>query len=339
MARLCIALRNDVKWLIFWVFTTALLNAPVKPLLDSAVMNIIPDKSQYGKLRLWGQFGFAIGSTLVGISLNRASEMAFKSAFVIHAAITFPTLLCMRSFRDDNDDGKDAPTTREGRVGADFRQGLRFLLRSPDALIFFGLVFVLGVSSGIIENFAYVRMREVGGVGKDMGISRLISSAAGVPMFWFSGELANAMGVDRILVLSLVSYAVRFFIYASMKRPMAGLPAEALRGITFGAFWSSATIYAHRISPPGMSATFLSLLNAMYGGIGQSFGAVIGGKLQSWYGTVNTFMYAGIGDLIFIALMIVYLALRDTSFHAPKQIDMSIDMERDKKGLEHAGKS
>mmetsp|Transcript_24449 Transcript_24449/g.55803 ORF Transcript_24449/g.55803 Transcript_24449/m.55803 type:complete len:340 (-) Transcript_24449:43-1062(-) len=339
-------------------------------------MNIIPDKSQYGKLRLWGQFGFAIGSTLVGISLNRASEMAFKSAFVIHAAITFPTLLCMRSFRDDNDDGKDAPTTREGRVGADFRQGLRFLLRSPDALIFFGLVFVLGVSSGIIENFAYVRMREVGGVGKDMGISRLISSAAGVPMFWFSGELANAMGVDRILVLSLVSYAVRFFIYASMKRPMAGLPAEALRGITFGAFWSSATIYAHRISPPGMSATFvslcvfvhsvdlplfqrhcyyfpmftvfhlaysllwqLSLLNAMYGGIGQSFGAVIGGKLQSWYGTVNTFMYAGIGDLIFIALMIVYLALRDTSFHAPKQIDMSIDMERDKKGLEHAGKS
>mmetsp|Transcript_24444 Transcript_24444/g.55783 ORF Transcript_24444/g.55783 Transcript_24444/m.55783 type:complete len:205 (-) Transcript_24444:674-1288(-) len=152
-------------------------------------MNIIPDKSQYGKLRLWGQFGFAIGSTLVGISLNRASEMAFKSAFVIHAAITFPTLLCMRSFRDDNDDGKDAPTTREGRVGADFRQGLRFLLRSPDALIFFGLVFVLGVSSGIIENFAYVRMREVGGVGKDMGISRLISSAAGVPMFWFSGEV------------------------------------------------------------------------------------------------------------------------------------------------------
>jgi hypothetical protein len=48
-------------------------------------------------------------------------------------------------------------------------------------------VFVIGVSSGVIENFAYVRLRECGGEGTVMGVSRLFSSLTGVPMFWFSG--------------------------------------------------------------------------------------------------------------------------------------------------------
>ena len=49
-------------------------------------------------------------------------------------------------------------------------------------------VFVIGVSSGVIENFAYVRLREVGGEGTVMGVSRFFSSITGVPMFWYSGK-------------------------------------------------------------------------------------------------------------------------------------------------------
>jgi hypothetical protein len=131
-------------------------------------------------------------------------------------------------------------------------------LHNGDALLFFFLVFVVGVSSGIIENFAYVRMREVGGSGKEMGFSRLVSSAAGAPMFWFSGPLTERLGVDRVLVLSLLSYVTRFFLYSVMRHPYHGLPAEALRGVTFAAFWSTGTVYAHRISPPGMEATMVS---------------------------------------------------------------------------------
>jgi len=321
LARVCLSLRDDVKWLVGFVFISAVLNAPVKPLLDSAVMNIIPDKSQYGRLRLWGQFGFAIGSALVGVSLNRpglGGGMAFKLAFMVHAALSLPTLLCMRSFRD-------ASAGKGER--ADLKTGLKYLARNSDAQIFFGLVFVCGISSGIIENFAYVRMREVGGTGRDMGLSRLVSSAAGVPMFWFSGALAKRVGVDRVLVLSLVAYAVRFGIYATMRTAVQGLPAEALRGATFGAFWSSATIYTHRISPPGLSATFLSILNAMYGGIGQSLGAIVGGALQYRLGTAKTFIYAGAGDLAFVALMVVYLGMRkENSFRAPKQMAAGKDI-------------
>lgn len=136
-----------------------------------------------------------------------------------------------------------------------------------------------------------------------------------------TGPLANALGADRVLVLSLMSYVLRFFIYATMTNPYHGLPAEALRGVTFAAFWSTSTIYAHRVAPPGLHSTMLLLVNAMYGGLGQSVGAVIGGKLQERYGTVNAFRYAGSVDLALVILLVAYLSMRnDDSFRNPQPL-------------------
>jgi branched-subunit amino acid ABC-type transport system permease component len=62
-------------------------------------------------------------------------------------------------------------------------------------------------------------------------------------------------------------------------------------------------------------------LNAMYGGLGQSMGAIIGGKLQSKYGTVKTFLYAGFCDVCFVAIVIAYLKFRKNSnFKNPQPI-------------------
>jgi hypothetical protein len=64
-------------------------------------------------------------------------------------------------------------------------------------------------------------------------------------------------GADKVIVLSLLSYVIRFVIYALMQKPYHGLPAEAMRGVTFAAFWSTSTVYASRIAPPGLGATMV----------------------------------------------------------------------------------
>lgn len=297
VTQLLVAFRNDVSYLIAMVFITAFFNAPVKSLIDSLVMDNIPDKRQYGRLRLWGQLGFGIGSSGVGMLLHKSKGVVddvippyfeyplvrqmyafwqnlvgYRLLFLAYASLSIPTWLCLRSFeRRENEKQQTKKVVvvkkvKKGKVivetkpqGAHIKRGLQLLIQNGDALLFFFLVFIVGVSSGIIENFAYVRMREVGGTGKEMGLSRLVSSCAGAPMFWFSGPLTEALGVDRVLAFSLLSYVVRFFIYAFMRNPYEGLPAEALRGVTFAAFWSTGTIYAHRISPPGMGATMVSV--------------------------------------------------------------------------------
>jgi MFS family permease len=298
IAQLLVAVRHDPKYIMAMVFITALFNAPVKSLMDSMVMETLNDRSQYGRLRLWGQLGFGLGSSGVGVLLSRSKHKAYhyheghsfmekldtfwqsltgyKLLFLTYAILSVPTWFCMRAFHEltnrknrqqqqqqeaqldkhESSRSKDKIQPNDPQVG--LLEGVRILFQNADAVLFFFLVFVVGISSGVIENFAYVRIREVGGTGKDMGLSRLVSSLSGAPMFWFSGPLTELLGADRVIVLSLLSYVLRFLIYALMRNPLQGLPAEAMRGITFAAFWSTGTIYASRIAPPGMGATMVS---------------------------------------------------------------------------------
>ena len=50
----------------------------------------------------------------------------------------------------------------------------------------------------------------------------------------------------------------------------------------------------------------MGLLNGMYGGLGQSVGAIIGGSLSRKMGIVKMFFIAGAADFIAIILFIVY---------------------------------
>jgi MFS-type transporter involved in bile tolerance (Atg22 family) len=383
--QLLLPLNDSVNYLVGMVFITAVFNAPVKSLIDSMVMDKLnkDDRGQYGRLRLYGQLGFGLGSSIVGTfitnrsfvpvvpssspdlnqfiqgtmevieevgaasaateqttkkaietlsfllqsSIRTLSNMrGYKLAFVAYGIMSIPAFLAMKAFQRF---GNGAVTTRTKETKSKIKgsprilQGINMLLHNADAMLFFFLVLIVGITSGIIENFAYVRLREVGGTGKEMGICRLVSSLSGAPMFWFSGPLTEKLGADRVLVLSLISYIFRFLNYAFMKNPYHALPAEALRGVAFAAFWSTGTVFAHKISPPGMSATMLLFMNAMYGGLGQSIGAIGGGKLQSKLGTVNTFLYSAAADFLFVIFVTIYLSLRkDSNFRNPQQIQI-----------------
>lgn len=62
-------------------------------------------------------------------------------------------------------------------------------------------------------------------------------------------------------------------------------------------------------------------LNAMYGGLGQSLGAIIGGKLQSKFGTVQTFVYSAIFDMALVVFVVLYMRLRkESNFRNPTPI-------------------
>jgi hypothetical protein len=319
VGQLLVAWRHDPAWIMSMVFITAVFNAPVKSLLDSMVMSNLKDRSQYGRLRLWGQLGFGVGSSSVGLLLSKSqhrpytppvegttwmghldevwqSMTGYKLLFLSYAMLSLPTIICMRAFDrwtkqtrqlEQNEEGEQSKqnskeSTKKGggksKAAVEGKEkkdkpsvwdGMLLLVHNSDALLFFFLVLVVGISSGIIENFAYVRIREVGGTGKDMGLSRLVSSMAGAPMFWFSGPLTELLGADRVIVLSLMTYVVRYFNYALMQTPLQGLPAEALRGVTFAAFWSTCTIYASRIAPPGMQATMVRFFLVCYRNISE----------------------------------------------------------------------
>lgn len=286
--------RKNVFWLGLLVAASAVLNAPVKPLLDSAVMAILVDKADYGKTRLFGQLGFGFGSFIVGPFLSKD----MSRIFMIHAALAVPTAAVMMSFAPKpQQDSKKKP---------DLKLGLLVALQNKSLLVFFLVVFLVGLSSGITENFAYVRISEVGGRGDVLGLLRLASSVAGCPFFWLAGYFHRALGTNGVLGMTLLAYSVRLFNYAAIAKPIHALPAEIIRGASFAVFWTSMTSHVYEKSPAGLTATMLGLLNAMYAGLGQSLGSLIGGGLSKAMGISEAFYLCSSADIVILVVFALY---------------------------------
>ncbi|CAM9625674.1 unnamed protein product [Chrysoparadoxa australica] len=312
LCRLLLVMRESFSWIVGVVALAALVNAPVRPLIDSSVLSMLTDRKEYGKQRLWGQWGFGVGSFLVGPMLTKSSH-GYQSAFYAHAAISVPTLaiLCMfnprpKAAAEPGKGGAGEVQVEEKKPPPQLKKGLALLAHDGSALAFFTLIFAIGLSSGVIENFAYKRLRELGGGGGVMGLSRLVSSLAGIPMFYFSGSLSRKFSIFTVLLAAMFSYIMRFCIYATVQNPWHALPAEALRGVTFAGMWAASTFHAHEIAPPGMSTTLLGILNGVYGGIGQSLGSLIGGALSNALGTAHAFLVYASVDAVLLVVFLLY---------------------------------
>jgi len=307
---------------------SAIINAPVKPLLDACVMDLLKDKSSFGRSRLYGQLGFGIGSWLVGPFLGQAD---IRSIFIVQALLAIPTVVFMVWFMKAAD--KALPTSRtrtrsrsrtpsavaKAKAGAkeqdsDFKTALLHVATNSRILIFFTSVFLLGISSGIIENFAYVHVKDIGGYdGHVLGVCRLVSSMAGVPFFWMAGPILRRIGVNGILLASMAAYVLRFGLYASITNTWQALPAEVLRGASFALFTTASTYYVYRESPPALVATMLSLLSGTYNGLGQSVGSLVGGALSKRIGIVRVFSLCAGVDVLLALVFAAYMFTVATS--------------------------
>jgi len=306
------------------VALSAVINAPVKPLLDACVMGLLKDKSSFGRSRLFGQLGFGLGSWLVGPFLGKSD---IRNIFVVQTLLAVPTAGLMLEFvrrgRKEKAliksgapggrvDGKkqklSSSASASASASSDFTSALRHVAKNSNILVFFTFVFLLGVSSGIIENFAYVHLKDCSSYnGNALGVCRLASSLAGVPMFYLAGSILKTIGVNGVLGITMAAYVARFALYATMTNTWQALPAEVLRGATFALFTTASTYHVYQASPPALVATMLSLLSGTYNGLGQSVGSLLGGLFSKHFGIVRVFVVCAAIDALLAVVFATHI--------------------------------
>lgn len=326
---------NDSKSMMVVKTLTGIFHSPVKPLLDSLIMDHL-DKSVFGKVRLFGILGSGFGSLLGGKALlyiptadDNASFVVrllsgYNLLFVLHSLLLIPTVLaiqCLCCLQDDSSPSsssehvnrKDTPLppstpTRTQTYDEDTtsKSVISCVFQDLDHVIFFLIIYVMGISGGVSDAFIASRFREAGLDTDHIGKSRVCSSVAGSIMFWFSSSLAEALGRENVLILSLACNCVRFSLLNLMDRPLQGYIAESIRGGIFGSFWSSSTIYASQIGPPTMRPTLLLVLNGVYNGIGRSTGSLLGGRIQAQVGTETLFGIVAMTNLSMAVAVFCY---------------------------------
>ncbi|XP_063373911.1 major facilitator superfamily domain-containing protein 6 [Cydia amplana] len=316
----------------FWMFFVLMAlswvgMAVVVTFADAICFNILGAKvSQYGKQRLWGSVGWGIFSLLTGALIDVFSEGEYKNyavAFVLMFVFMLGDVIVSCFIKIES-------TKMSVSILAD----VGTLLSSLPTVIFFLWTIAVGLCTGLLWSFLFWHLEDIskqngGGSEYDKTLQGLVSAiqtfGGEIPFMFVSGFILKRLGHINMMTIVLFAFGVRFILYSLLSNAWWVLPIEMFQGITFGMFYPTMASYAKVVSPLGTETTVQGLTGAIFEGVGTSLGSFIGGLLYDQYGSWKTFLWFGIGSLVFCVVHVtVQCLVKDRTAGTPQGGYMSI---------------
>jgi len=271
-----IGLVNGFWWLVPIVGLYAFFSAPIIPLVDNSVMSMLGERRElYGRQRVWGSIGWGVSAAVAGVLIDR-----FGQGVSFYVYVFFFIILALIATKLG---------VSGGAIGQPFWQGMRALAGNRALVIFLITVLFTSIGSGIVNNYVFIYLKDLGATGALMGISLTVATLSEIPVFYFSSILLRKLGARGLLVLSLLAYVVRMLAYTLLPPVWLVLIINLLHGLTFAALWVAGVSYANEVAPPGMGATAQGLFSGMTMGLGAAAGALLGGLLFDSFGPIVMF--------------------------------------------------
>ncbi|GIY62604.1 major facilitator superfamily domain-containing protein 6-A [Caerostris darwini] len=168
------------------------------------------------------------------------------------------------------------------------------IFSSCETVAFAGAVYIIGGLTGLIWNYQFWFLEDLGASQLLMGLCVAVQClAAEMPFFFFfAGWFIKTFGYFNCVIGSFVAFTLRLGLYYILVNPWMILPIEMLHGVTFAVFYASMTGYASHSAPPGTEATMMGILGGLFEGLGVATGSLLGGVGFDRLGSRQTFLVA-----------------------------------------------
>jgi MFS transporter, PPP family, 3-phenylpropionic acid transporter len=270
----------------------AFVSVPVAPLLDSyGVTASEHTPRSYGGIRVWGSLGYMASVLTVGWLMG---DEASPVLLVAHALCL--ALALMALFR--------LPDLAERRRAPLFT-GLRAVLAHRPVALLLLVAFLLSIGAAIISIYLGVRIQEIGGSARQVGLLFAVASASELPVIALGAWLLGRLGAPRLIAVATGVYAFRFVAFSVITVPAWLLPIQALHGLSYAAFTLASITLIHRLVERRHAATAQSLLTAVSLGLGSITGSLLGGALLDVIGTTGLFRGAAVLMGVTLAVLVV----------------------------------
>jgi len=279
-------------WMVVLVALAAFSGAPIMPLIDNTVMEILGSRrGDYGKQRLWGAIGWGISAPLVGVLIEARGLVV---AFFSYAALQSFNLISAIQL----------PISQRSSSGV-FGRDLRLLLRNRQWVGFLVMVFIGGISMASISSFLFLYMSYLGASGTLMGLALTVSTISEVPILHYGDRFMRWFGPLGLLAIGMGIFGFRLIGYAVIPEAWMVLPLQLLHGLSFSVVWIAGVSYAAEIAPEGLGATAQGMFSAVIFGLGAAAGGLISGWLYESSGSARMYGWLGVGLLTSLAVYLL----------------------------------
>ena len=117
-----------------------------------------------------------------------------------------------------------------------------------------------------------------------VGLAFSIAAMAEIPCMIYLGALSDKIGRKPLIVVALLVYPLRLFLYTVVSHPYLILPIQLLHGLTFGVLYVASVAFVSDIAPESRG-TALGLYNAT-SSAGSAAGSGLAGIISGNYGLI-----------------------------------------------------
>ncbi len=280
---------SSFLWVLLIAVALNIFFGPLASFSDSASMEMLGDRKElYGRIRLGGTIGFGIAAVIIGFLVQK---YGLRAAFWGSAALMMVNFMVSRFLKFN----KTEPRKNSW-------QAFSRLLANRRWVLFLVLSFTGGISLGLLNNYLFPTMQQLGAGETMMGLALTVGTIAEVPIMFFSDRLIKKFGAASLIKLAILITAARFILYFTFQTPAAFLVIQLINGLTFPLFWISGVSYADQHAPPGLRTTTQGLFAALVWGFGNAAGGFLGGPLFEILGGQQLFLAFGSAFLLILAV-------------------------------------
>lgn len=230
----------------------------------------------FSRARALGSLSFAVCNVILGMLVQRVSENAVPTAFILFSSLLgLATLLFV-------------PGDRAHRIAAPERR-MQSASEKPSGLLEFArenkrfMLFLLGTATlyfthGMIGNFMIEFIRSIGGGSEDMGNVLAFMTVVEVPVMLLFGRLTQRFRCSSLLRFAVIMFTVKeLMIYLASSLP-ALYAAEALQAFSFALFVPASVRYVDEVIAKHNAVKGQAFVTSMMT-LGSIFASYIGGLL------------------------------------------------------------
>lgn len=170
-------------------------------------------------------------------------------------------------------------------------------------------VFPFMVCTGIIYSVLPLYIQSLGANKSQIGLVYSCGAASGMITAPFLGQLSDKIGRKKVLLLSMLLFALVFLGYALSKKTGHLFPVQFAEGVAWAALGASAVALIADFVPGERRGKAMGIYNSTWS-LGWIIGPTIGGFLSDQIGFRLTF---------FISVLIITIGLGMGAFLLPKR--------------------
>lgn len=259
--------------------------------------------ADYGRLRGWMSFGYAVANVGLGFLLQAFGANAALVVYAVASACAVVWLSAIPTDAPRHERGE-----RFGSVGAVFRSSPRF----PVYLLGW---LVIGIAFTAAWSFLALRIVSRGGGPLLVGLGAALGGAMEVPTFRAASRLNRRGGLRTTFAIGCGVYAVGFLLWGLVSDPIVLSLLFPFEGVAFALLFASGVPIVGRLVPPALHATGQSISGMTWMGLAPVIGGPVGGWVYETLGPA--WLYAGASVLCLVGATAVWFTLADPAFARP----------------------